>query len=44
MEWANLVEEILPENTIKVTITKELDKGVEYRRIEIEGFDENNCD
>lgn len=43
MEWANLVEEILPENTIRVTITKDLSNGVEYRKIEIEGLDEDNC-
>lgn len=43
MEWANLVEEILPENTIRVTISKNLKNGVEYRKIEIEGLDEDNC-
>jgi len=36
MEWANLVEEILPENTITVTIEKNLEKGVDYRCITID--------
>lgn len=35
MEWADLVEDILPENTVRVTITKNLEKGVDYRKIEI---------
>jgi len=35
MEWANLVEDILPDNTIRVSISKDLSKGVDYRRIEI---------
>lgn len=38
MEWADLVEDILPENTIRVNISKDLSKGVEYRRIEVEGL------
>lgn len=38
MEWANLVEEILPEDCITITITKDLGNGVDYRRIEIEGL------
>ena len=37
MEWADLVEEIIPPEAIKVTITKDLSKGVDYRRIEITG-------
>ena len=34
VEWANLVEEILPEEYIQVTIEKQLEKGFDYRRIE----------
>lgn len=41
MEWANLVEDILPDNVIRVSISKDLSKGVEYRRIVIEGKDED---
>ena len=37
MEWADLVEEIIPPEAIKVTITKDLSKGTDYRRIEITG-------
>ena len=33
VEWANLVEEIMPENTIRVTIKKDLSKGFDYREI-----------
>ena len=37
MEWADLVEEIIPPEAIKVKISKDLSKGVDYRRIEITG-------
>ena len=40
IEWANLIEEILPENLIKVTIEKELEKGFDYRKITITGLEE----
>ena len=40
IEWADLIEEILPENLIKVTIEKDLEKGFDYRRITLEGIDE----
>lgn len=36
VEWANLVEEIMPENTVTITISKKLDKGFDYREITIE--------
>ena len=36
VEWADLVEDILPENVITVRITKDLSKGCDYRKIEIE--------
>lgn len=36
MEWADLVEELLPESTIRVRISKDLSKGVDYRLIEVE--------
>ena len=35
VEWANLIEEIMPEETIWITIEKDLDKGFDYRRIEV---------
>lgn len=36
IEWANLIEEILPEHYSRVTIEKDLQKGFDYRRITIE--------
>ena len=38
IEWANLIEEILPEKLISVTIEKDLEQGFDYRRITIEGL------
>ncbi|MBQ0000252.1 MAG: tRNA (adenosine(37)-N6)-threonylcarbamoyltransferase complex ATPase subunit type 1 TsaE [Clostridiales bacterium] len=35
VEWANLIEELMPEDTITVTIDKDLEKGFDYRRIEV---------
>ena len=35
VEWANLVEEIMPKETIRITIEKDLEKGFDYRRIGI---------
>ena len=36
IEWANLIEEILPESYVRVTIEKDLEKGFDYRRITTE--------
>ena len=36
IEWANLIEEILPKNYTQVTIEKDLEKGFDYRKITIE--------
>ena len=36
IEWAEIIEEILPEKRIEVTIEKDLEKGFEYRKITIE--------
>lgn len=36
IEWAELIEEILPEKRVEVTIEKDLEKGFEYRKITIE--------
>ena len=36
VEWANLIEEILPKKYIRIMIEKELDKGFDYRRITLE--------
>lgn len=36
IEWANLIEEILPPSYCRITIEKDLDKGFDYRKIIIE--------
>ena len=36
IEWANLIEEILPEKRTDVTIEKNLEEGFDYRKITIE--------
>ena len=36
IEWANLIEEILPDQYHQITIEKNLEKGFDYRRITIE--------
>lgn len=35
IEWANLIEELLPEQYIEIRIEKNLDKGFDYREITI---------
>ena len=36
IEWANLIEEILPEHRWDITIEKDLEKGFDYRKIIIQ--------
>ena len=36
IEWANLIEEILPDHYSQITIEKDLERGFDYRRITIE--------
>ena len=36
VEWADLVEELLPERRTRICIEKDLEKGFDYRRITIE--------
>ena len=38
IEWAELIEEILPEKVIVVTIEKDLEQGFDYRKITLEGL------
>lgn len=35
IEWANLIEEILPDKRKEIVIEKDLEKGFDYRRITI---------
>lgn len=36
IEWANLIEEILPKHYRRITIEKDLEKGFDYRKITIQ--------
>ncbi len=36
IEWGSIIEDILPEGTVFVTIEKDLEKGFDYRRIRVE--------
>lgn len=36
IEWANLIEEIIPEECIKVKIEKDIEQGMNFRKISIE--------
>lgn len=40
IEWAELIEEILPDRLIRVKIEKNLEKGFDYRKITVEGIEE----
>ena len=40
VEWANLIEELMPEQTIWLTIEKDLEKGFDYRKITVTGLPE----
>lgn len=35
IEWANLIEDILPEHYTEIIIEKDLEKGFDYRRISV---------
>lgn len=39
IEWANLIEEILPDKRKEIRIEKDLDKGFDYRRITITDYE-----
>mgnify|MGYP006335767039 FL=1 len=39
IEWANLIEEILPSTRKEITIEKDLEKGFDYRKITIKEVD-----
>ena len=43
IEWANLIEEILPPGYKQITIEKNPDKGYGYRKITIEGYGEHTA-
>lgn len=35
IEWAELIKPLLPENIININISKDLEKGTDYRKIEV---------
>ena len=39
IEWSKLIDELIPDGAIKVLIEKDLNKGLEYRKITIDGYD-----
>ncbi len=38
IEWANLIEELLPERYTQITIEKDPEKGFDYRKIAVENI------
>ena len=42
VEWADMVEPILPDDHIKITISKDPAKGVDYRKITVEDNEDNS--
>ncbi len=39
IEWADLIEELIPEDHIQVEIVKDLEKGFDYRKVIITGLE-----
>ena len=37
IEWAELIEEMIPENAVWIKIEKNLEKGIDYRKITFGG-------
>ena len=37
-EWSKLIEELIPEEAINIEIDKNLEKGLDYRKITVEGL------
>lgn len=40
VEWANLIEELMPETTVRILIEKDPEKGFSYRKITVSGPEE----
>jgi len=38
IEWASIIEELIPEEAVWITLTKDLDQGFDYREIRIAGY------
>lgn len=40
IEWASLIEELLPEQAVRITIEKDMEKGFDYRRITVDRLED----
>ena len=40
IEWAELIEELIPGQAVRIMIEKDVEKGFDYRKITIEGMEE----
>lgn len=38
IEWSKLIDELIPEGAINIEIDKNLEKGLDYRKITVEGL------
>ena len=38
IEWSKLIDELIPEEAINIEIDKNLEKGLDYRKITVEGL------
>ncbi|MCR5736421.1 MAG: tRNA (adenosine(37)-N6)-threonylcarbamoyltransferase complex ATPase subunit type 1 TsaE [Eubacterium sp.] len=38
VEWSQLIEELIPEDAVQILIEKDLEKGLDYRKITAEGI------
>ncbi len=38
VEWSQLIEELIPEDAVQIIIEKNLEKGLDYRKITVEGI------
>ena len=35
VEWSGLIEELIPEDAVRIVISRDLERGTDYRRIEM---------
>ena len=40
IEWSDMIEELIPENAVRIRLVKDMSKGFDYRKISIEGLPE----
>lgn len=43
IEWAEIVQDALPENVTWITIYKDLERGFDFRKIVVEEISHNSC-